>query len=338
MFLVDKYAIYDVNAVNFNKEFYSEEFPKLSESVQNLLIHGYDCSGKKTLVKLLLKSIYGEGVDILKEEEYEIYNYGSNVVKVKLILGHYHIVFTPFGSAIDKYIIQEILSDFCKKDNKHYFKTNVSYKSIIIYKADVLSYPAQHALRNIIEDYTGKVRFFLTTKNVCSICDPVRSRLLEVSLRCPTNEEHKEILESIAKREEITLSDVNDIVATSGGSLTRSLYIMECERLGLKYKCFWKENLNEILDKVCNKPILSLTDMLEIREKLGRLFITNIESEKILQYLSSEVCSKINTLDVLVKIFDVLSTYDTRLKNATRFILHLEALLYNIHNLIHNSK
>ena len=75
------------------------------KKLPNILIHGHTGSGKKTLVKMLLKEIYGDQVENLKQETYTIYGYGNSDSEVTVTQSNYHMIIEPNNSGIDKYII-----------------------------------------------------------------------------------------------------------------------------------------------------------------------------------------------------------------------------------------
>jgi len=335
MFLIDKYCPKDLEDIFFNRKVYTTIFPTLVKNNQNILVYGYDSSGKKTFVNFLLKEVYGS-VET-REEEYEINNYGSNTVKVKITQSHYHFIFNPLGSAIDKYIIQEIIVQFCKKNDKHYFKASVPYKTVLIHKADMLSHSAQSTLRRIIEEFSDKIRFFLICKNTCSIIDPIKSRLLEIPMVCPNEKEVRFFINNIVEKEGIALSSqqISKITNSSNRDIKTIFYSLECYKLKIELKSYWMIVLDGVLNKTLNCKQLTLIDFAEIRDSINKLFISNIETEKIFQYILQRISLEVKDLVKVVEISKLICEYDTKLKNATRYVLHFEALFLHIIFILH---
>lgn len=328
MFLSDKYKIQNLDDIKFNNFLYKEYLLQLTNNMQNLILHGYECSGKKTFINFLLQKLYGEGCLNTKENEYTINNYGSNIVKIKLQQSKFHIVLNSNNSAIDKYIIQEVIIEFCKKNDLYYYKCNVPFKCIIIYKADLLSSQAQFALRRIVEEFTY-CRFILICRNICSLIEPIRHRFIEIKFSCPTINEQKNILEEISRLDNITISktEINNLVKIGNRNLKKNLFLLECHKYNISYKCNWIL----VLDKIFFFLKEDVTDKFyEIRDLLGELFITNLDSETIMNYLVKKVILEITDQKKLLQILNIIVKYDSRLKIATRYILHLEALIYNI--------
>lgn len=335
MFLSDKYKLKNLDEIIFNKTVINNYTTRLTNSLQNLILYGYNCSGKKTFINILLNNIYGEAYNNVKENEYVINNYGSNIVKIKLSQSKYHLVLNTNNSAIDKYIIQEILVEFCKKNDQHYFKRNVNYKCVIIYKADHLSQQAQFALRRVVEEFSF-CRFILVCKNVCSLIEPIRQRFLELQFACPNELEQKILIKNICQKENIKIPEetINAIISKSDRNIKKNLLLLDCYKLNIKYKCNYIIILDSIIGFIIN-GIKSTKHLQEIRENLGQLFITNLESETIIMYLQKILIKKVKDPYKLLKILEALTNYDIRLKNATRYMLHLEALILTINDYYH---
>lgn len=81
----------------------------------NLLIHGPPGCGKHTLIKLLLEDIYDSGINDIFTEKYDIHGYGNTVVEVDIEQSKYHLMIEPNNTALDKYLIQEVVKEYAKK-------------------------------------------------------------------------------------------------------------------------------------------------------------------------------------------------------------------------------
>jgi Flp pilus assembly CpaF family ATPase len=72
-----------LNYKKYNKELETQRINKFKK-LPNILIHGHTGSGKKTLIKMLLKEIYGDQVENLKQETYTISGYGNSDTEVTI--------------------------------------------------------------------------------------------------------------------------------------------------------------------------------------------------------------------------------------------------------------
>jgi hypothetical protein len=129
---------------------------------------------------------------------------------------------------------------------------------------------------------------------------------------------------------------INEIISSSNRNLKKVFILIECYRFNIKYKCNWISVLDTIIRMIL-KP-LNLKQLMEIREILGQLFITNIESENIMIYCQKVFIEIVKNPIQLMKILEIITNYDIRLKNATRYILHMEAMLLNINAVYHQMK
>lgn len=335
MFLIDKSKISNLDEIIFNKELYDNYFDKLVTNLQNIILCGNECSGKKTFANFLIEKIYGEGVKAIKEIDYTINNYGSNSVKIKLLQSKFHMILNTNNSAIDKYIIQEIFVEFCKKNDMYYFKCDTPYKCIIINKAESLSQAAQFALRRVIEEFSGTCRFILICKNSSCLIEPIRQRFLEIYFKCPSPNELSLILEKISEKENLNINDIKkkEIIKLSERNIKRMIVLLECYNLNLNFECYWHILLDKIFDLIVKKKITSLRVILTIREYLSQLFISNLDADIIIIYISQIIIKLIKDKSKLIQIMKLLTKYDCNLKNATRYMLHFESLFFNI-NLI----
>lgn len=332
MLLIDEYHKRFIPHFHAN-----DEFVLKAPSLQNLIILGPSCSGKSKIADKILSELYGSGVFKLKEHEYTINNYGSNVVRMKIMQSHYHLVFVPNNSALDKYVIQEVLVDFCRKKDMCYYKSSLGFKCVLIRKADELSEQAQYTLRRMMEDHAETCRFILLARNICNFVAPVRSRLTPIRLRSLYPSEMETTLIELCG-ESVPVSNVREIVSTVGRDLQRAVWMLESKRFGLQYHCYWKLHVDDILAMVFDKkatPLKYLRSLGLYREKVGALFVSNIRSDTITTYCVSKVVDFAEGNPVLTaELLGVIADYDHRMKNATRYMLHLEAMF---HSLAHKS-
>jgi ABC-type molybdenum transport system ATPase subunit/photorepair protein PhrA len=135
MFLIDKYKINSIQDISFHKDIYKKlittdkfygnsnliskkiDSSKVNlnnlettlgelqqnnfQNFSNLLIYGPEGSGKKTLVKLLLNTMYNTDIKT-NVEKYVITNYGNSNVTIEIKQSNYHIEIEPTNKGIDK--------------------------------------------------------------------------------------------------------------------------------------------------------------------------------------------------------------------------------------------
>lgn len=129
---------------------------KNNNNIPNIIFHGENKSGKKTILNYFINLIYNNNQATIKH----------NVLFINC----------SFNKGI-KYI-REDLKFFCKaivnSDNGKFFK------SIILLNGDSLTIDAQSALRRCIEIYSHNTRFFIIVENKNKLLKPIISRFASI--------------------------------------------------------------------------------------------------------------------------------------------------------------
>ena len=140
----------DENIINKLNKLYE------TNNIPNLIFHGKNLTGKKSLLEYLIKMIY-------KTVE--------NINKYVLIINCAH------GKGNIKFIrenLKHFANTIINKNN------NYMFKSIILLNADKLTIDAQSALRRCIEIYNHSTRFFIIVDDKFKILKPILSRFSEI--------------------------------------------------------------------------------------------------------------------------------------------------------------
>jgi replication factor C subunit 3/5 len=239
-----------LNYKKYNQNLENQKIAKFKK-LPNILIHGHTGSGKKTLVKMLLKEIYGDEVENLKQETYTIYGYGNSDTEVTITQSNYHMVIEPNNSGIDKYIIQEIVKEYAKQNLMQIFKNRIPYKIIFINNVDNLPYYAQTSLRCTMERYHATCKFILCSYQISKIIKPLRSRCLNIRVPRPNEYELFDYLLEIAIKEKIKISSstINHLILKSESNVKNCLWWLDYYKNRLyDFNISWKSYLNAIVD------------------------------------------------------------------------------------------
>lgn len=259
MFFVDKYRIRNQQDVRFNKDVF-EKFGLMGGDggdgggggyqVGHIIVAGASGVGKRTFVDFLLRRLYGESMlRETKKQEFTIKNYGSNHVNVVLEMSPVHVVFRPNNSALDKYVIQEVVMEFMSKNARHLFEgREIPHKTVIIDPLDTLTRPTQTALRRTMEEYSRNCRFVLVGHNYDSVITPIQERCTLVVVPVPSREDLLGIAERVVSEEGIPPPDLEDAVARAGGSVNRLLWILDYAKSGVTSPPSWKASVRSLAD------------------------------------------------------------------------------------------
>jgi len=131
------------------------------KKIPNLIFHGPNGSGKRTIVKHFINDIYKNDKEMIKS--------------------HVMIVNCAHGKGIK----------FIRDDLKFFSKTHINtegngnFKTIVLSNADKLTIDAQSALRRCIELFSHTTRFIIIVDDKYKLLKPILSRLCEIFVTEP---------------------------------------------------------------------------------------------------------------------------------------------------------
>ena len=126
MFLIDKYRPETKDTSEFHNDILSMlEIMSNDESIAHIIFYGPDGSGKKTIMNIFLKMLFGEHIKNSKSVSYEIESSGGKKTIEKIKQSNYHIEINPTGTNYDRYLIHDIVKKYARTEplNK-IFKSN----------------------------------------------------------------------------------------------------------------------------------------------------------------------------------------------------------------------
>ena len=311
-------------------------------NLQHLVVYGPKGCGKEYIVENFLKKIYGniETNDI----EYTITGYSNTKEKVMIKQSKYHILIEPNNNGFDKYLIQEIIQEYAKAENLTIFKYKKLFKIVVINKIDNLSYSAQASLRRTMEKYADICKFIFICDQLSKVIEPLRSRCLLIRVPLPTKDQIVESLLQISVRENINISidEYNKILDNCDHQVNNAIWMLESKRLGIKNENSWTDVIDQMVNLFFEIGVLNndnLTNFLKkIREYFYILFITNLDIKKILNSFMTEFVKKVDNLDLKFEVINIVSEYEVRICEGTRYIVHIEAMMIKLLRLLYSNK
>ena len=133
-----------------------------NDNIPNLLIYGPHLCGKETICDEFINDIYNS------KELKKKYVLKINCVSIKGI----------------KMIKENIKLFSMQIINK---KSNVYFKTIILYHAEFLTYDSQYSLRRTIEQFSNNTRFILLCQDKTNILSPILSRFVHIYINNNNN-------------------------------------------------------------------------------------------------------------------------------------------------------
>jgi hypothetical protein len=344
MFLFEKYQVSERSDVRWNKRLF-EQYS--SRQINNMIIVGPPGCGKKSFVAILLRTIYGSSNDVIFNEEFSIKNYGNNTQSVTMPVSKYTMYFKPVGSALDKYIIQDILLNFLNTNDLKLTEDGVAFKTVVINGFDLLSYQSQASLRRILEEKSRICRFILVGDNIGTLIEPVRHRCHIVTIQPPTRLDLSSMLDSVIRDTRISITDEakQRFITESVFCSKTMLWALEMYRIGIPYRILWHDEISRICDIILvdTIPSIKLTCVKRLRASIGKLFVSNIDINDVCEELFRQLYLRIMStnaaspngdyrkkLRIVSEINGHICEYMCRIQNSTRYMLHMEAMVYKI--------
>tara|TARA_B100000886_G_C20424964_1_gene493483 strand:+ start:4032 stop:5105 length:1074 start_codon:yes stop_codon:yes gene_type:complete len=352
MFLIDKYCINNPWDVIYNKNIYLKllklnnlnswldyevNLKNKFNNLPNILVYGNEGSGKNSLIKLFLKRLYGQNIQKLNVK-YTINGYGSNNIEVEISQSLYHIEIIPTNTGLDKYLVQEVIKKYAQK-NMLSFNSKIPFKIIWIKNIDNLSYYGQTALRCIMEKYCKICKFILSGKQITKVIDPLISRCLILRMALPNNTDIMKMLMNISVNENkfLSIDEYSDIVLNCNNNIKVAITNLELKYHGIDNNESWKDKIKiiiKLMQKILVKDIKQST-INEIRDILYKIFITNINGTQIIKELLYQILTNLKDYSLSHEIIDICIHYENSLANGKRSIIHLEAFIFNIIDLLY---
>jgi len=358
MFLIDKYRITNNYNILYHTEIYDKLFEKknydklldqISTNKQikmkdivcgdynnfpNIFVHGPPGSGKKTLINLILKDMFGDEIYNIRKEEYSIMLFGNKKETITLEQTKHHIIINPTNSAFDRYLIQDIVKTYCSQFTLDMVKNKNKFKVVVINNIDKLSYYAQTSLRCSMEKYIHNCKFILSGYNLSKVIDPLKGRCLSIRLPKPSDSDIYRLLLNISAKENkmLTKNEYDEIISKAYRDPKLALWLLENKYIGLNLQLvYWKNNIKEVGEIVYNiiqNKNVELKELMQIRKSIYEVYITNVDENNIINELFFELNNRLKGNEILIsKLF---RKYDYRNIIGKRLMIQLEALIFNL--------
>ncbi len=230
-------------------------------------------------------------------------------------------------------VIRTYIKDFAKARPP----ADISFKILILDEADNMTSPAQQALRRTMEKYTQNCRMILICNYSNKIIPPIQSRCVVFRFSSLNNEDIKERIKYIAKKEgiELTADGANSLLDVSRGDLRRAInYLQSCGTISEKidqdlvFRVAGEvpsENIKKILETALNGQLtLSIKLLKDLIKEYGLSGINFIKS------IHREIYDLNIPEDMKIKLSKILAEFEYRLSQGGTEQIQLKALLAQI--------
>lgn len=341
MILLNKYSnkldkIID-KSININ-------YDKINDLPRPTIIYSNDEYYKQYILNKLLKNTYGANNIAISNIEYIISGYSNVKTKVNIKQSKNHIIIEPTSTGFDKYLIQEVVSEYV---NSYSILNNKNrYKTIVINKIDDLNVSIQYILRKIIEMHNNTCKFILLSSQLSRIIVHIKSLCIQIRLPLITRIQLIKAVLNISNLEKIQLDlqSLFNIFNNNDNKLNKTLWLLEM----YKYTNFESIDINiyeneieniskKLIDVSKIKTPFKLNIMIKnIRESFYLMFITNVPIFNIIKLLMGSLIKKIKDPIHIYQLTDITSKYNIRINKGTRSIIQFEAYIMAILKFFNN--
>jgi hypothetical protein len=134
----------------------------------------------------------------------------------------------------------------------------------------------------------------------------------------------------------LDIQDYNDIIKKSDNNIKLAIQYLEMKYYDIPIETSWKIYLKKLI-KIFNKCLtkqITQQNIEEIREILYKIIITNINGTSIIKELLNFILLNFKNNDLNYDIINLCTNYENSLSKGKRTIIHLEAFIFSVLNLI----
>ena len=304
------------------------KYLKNNENMLNIAFIGISNSCKLTLCRCFLASIFGNDIYKLHEDEF-ITKQNCTHYTIKLLYSKYHYEISFCGL---QYADKGVLIDILNKYFSTYNVDTLKYKILVIKDFDILTKPAQYALRRKIEQSNLFVRFIFLIKSSSKIESSILSRVMVLRCRKPYKSEIYNYINNIILTEKLTINnkELSTIVDNSLNNIGNSLYYLELLISKQKIDIYIPEQIiiNELLILIDKSNIL----IKEIRAVLDKILLSKLDKNEIFKKLLIKGISFIesNNYKLIDDFISEVAKQQNIYQISNKFTICIETVIYYI--------
>lgn len=310
----------------------------------HLLFHGASGAGKRTMVQALLRQVYGEEVQKMRLVKKPIdLEKSGNKDTIDAIESICHLEMAPHEAGTrDRLLVQHVIKDLAAEKSI----SGKGFRVVVLQQACRLTHDAQAGLRRTMERYMKTCRIVLVCDNASKIIGPLRSRCLCVRIPAPEDDEIRQFLTALAKKEDCILPDNvrEELVRRADGDVRlaiNELQMLASQRTGgnnspldlesLPERYPWKHELRgaaQLMTADLTKANFGL-----IRGKLFEVLSAQIPGEMIIRTLYDELTRMPNVTDrmkVVIAEQAGMASYALSRTYEERSMLQLESFCLQV--------
>tara|TARA_B100000963_G_scaffold361979_1_gene401542 strand:+ start:1778 stop:2800 length:1023 start_codon:yes stop_codon:yes gene_type:complete len=307
--------------------------------VSNIIFNGFSGTGKRTLCYCYLAEIYGENIHDVRvaslPDEKDI-NYFYSNHHIEIDIGLY--------KSVQKVAILEFIKSYASTINIG----NQLHKVIIFHNSENIPVSIFYMLRRVIEVTSSTARYIFISKNMSSIPEPIRSRILIFNIPTLKTMQGIKVLKKIAIKEDIPYSQIEckKIIKRSYNTnkfinLHDMINFFELSYLDdKKYKKIIHEDHAQLdyLIRLIKKRSISLLQFDKLREIIIDKYIGCYNMKNIIMYIYNNLINDENISDeIKYKIVHISAQKELELLKSNKDVLVIENYLIHLISLFTSS-
>lgn len=331
-FLIDEFAPKIYEDVFFHTEIYQRlKMMSIDNSIPHVIFHGPPGSGKKTMMSIFLKMIYGDEIAKLYSTAYNIPGSGNKTKKEFVQSSSHHIIINPTNTNFDRYLVHEIVKRYAGSRTIELTQNpNSKFKTIQISNLDRLSHSAQTSLRRMIEVNASTCRFIMWCDNLSNVIGPLKSRCVCIRVPRPTPGNMFAYLTyvSLKKKFDPSFDTLTEIVKYSECNIRTALWCLQHYILGYEYNTNYNLAIDRMVGMIMKRDIENVEI---IRDVFFNIWITNYEGVKIIrdilrQIINSDRLSEKCIANIIIKTSEI----EFNILRGRRQIIHFDSFVTSI--------
>lgn len=222
-------------------------------------------------------------------KEVELKNYSTFNVKIQIELSNNYLIYKPYSSAIDRYVILEIIIPFL---NNKTIENRSLEKIIVIHNLEKISFKYHKYLSHLIKMYQHKTQFIYTSSshNQC-VSNQILEKIFILNVPLWINDD----IELFWEKKKIKIN--------------------------------WKTQLDIVFNTFFREYRRKTSDHKHLRKMLAEIYTSNVPSSNIIEYIIENIDNYNFNKQNFDKIFEEIAKVEYYLKVGNRFIFHLEYLI-----------